>query len=627
MPGWSGRGGRGVRVDRASGGPLTGGRRGPRVPDPVPAARDHPRIRRGTPRGTRRDRGIPIPSPNFYCEFAEHVSAELVGPHQIEAGRRLGAEHENLLAAINNAIDTDDADVGLRLVCGMPSELRQVGVELRPPAESVATLAGAAEHPLYPKCLVLAGFQAAQRGDRPRAVSLRGEALAAAERLGDPDGLVEFQASGILVNLAFSVGSDTTAAAYSEEAAEMARAAGHFDFLAGVLAAAATYRAMAGEPERAMALASEGLTVARRLGAPSFLALNLVALAAASAEEDPDRANALLRESVALRDRLGLETSSLSTQAVIVSARIGDWPQTLALAPRRSARCTGPATDRSSPPSSTSLLGRSSPPTPRPPRRSKAPHAASSPARPTAQQQHQTSRRGSWNHRPHRARSISSRHCAARPRVNSAISSATHACTSSERRVEPWMTTTPSPSRSPQSTARSGSCQTTTRPELHRSRPSDCAGPDSLWIAGCSGALVRQATLVRFVWFTSLARSSGGGRGGGVAVGDGDVSCSPISRARPVSGRSIPKRCARRWHVTTRSCVARSSRTAASWSRRRVTGSTRRSRRRRMRSRPRSTRSSAWRANRGRRPGRCECVWVFIRARRRSATVTTTAPR
>ena len=270
---------------------------------------------------------------NFYCEFAERVSAELVGPHQIEAGRRLGAEHENLLAAINNAIDTDDADLGLRLVCGLPSELRQVGVELRPPAESVATLAGAAEHPLYPKCLVLAGFQAAQRGDRPRAVSLRGEALAAAERLGDPDGLVEFQAAGILVNLAFSVGATREAAAYSEEAAEMARAAGHSDFLAGVLAAAATYRAMAGEPGRAMALASEGLTVARRLGAPSFLALNLVALAAASAEEDPDRANALLREGIALRDRLGLETSSLSTQAVIVSTRIGDWSQTLALAP------------------------------------------------------------------------------------------------------------------------------------------------------------------------------------------------------------------------------------------------------------------------------------------------------
>ena len=180
----------------------------------------------------------------------------------------------------------------------------------------------------------------------------------------------------------------------------MARAAGHSDFLAGVLAAAATYRAMAGEPERAMALASEGLTVARQLGAPSLLALNLVALAAASAEEDPDRANSLLRESVALRDRLGLETSSLSTQAVIVSARIGDWSQTLDAARLAAIRAialgrrpTAPRRRRS-----TSLLVRSSPPTPRQPPSFRAPHAASSPARPTAHQQHQTSRRGSWNH-------------------------------------------------------------------------------------------------------------------------------------------------------------------------------------------------------------------------------------
>ena len=63
---------------------------------------------------------------------------------------------------MNYAIDTDDADVGLRLVCGMPSELRQVGVGLRHQREVVATLAGAAEHPLYPKCLVLAGSGAAR---------------------------------------------------------------------------------------------------------------------------------------------------------------------------------------------------------------------------------------------------------------------------------------------------------------------------------------------------------------------------------------------------------------------------------------------------------------------------------
>ena len=110
---------------------------------------------------------------NFYCEFAEHVSAELVGPHQIEAGRRLGAEHENLLAAINIAIDADDADVGLRLVCGCARPAPTVGVELRPPAESVATAGRGGRAPALPEMPRPRRFQAEQRGDRPRAVSLR----------------------------------------------------------------------------------------------------------------------------------------------------------------------------------------------------------------------------------------------------------------------------------------------------------------------------------------------------------------------------------------------------------------------------------------------------------------------
>ena len=68
----------------------------------------------------------------FYCEFAERVSAEILGPQQIDAGLRFGAEHENLSAAINNAIDADDADLGLRLVCGVPLVLAQIGFEFQP---------------------------------------------------------------------------------------------------------------------------------------------------------------------------------------------------------------------------------------------------------------------------------------------------------------------------------------------------------------------------------------------------------------------------------------------------------------------------------------------------------------
>ena len=60
--GRSGRRGRGVRSDRAACRPFAGGRGGPRFPDPIPTPGNHPRVWRGPPRGTRRNRRVPIPS-------------------------------------------------------------------------------------------------------------------------------------------------------------------------------------------------------------------------------------------------------------------------------------------------------------------------------------------------------------------------------------------------------------------------------------------------------------------------------------------------------------------------------------------------------------------------------------
>jgi predicted ATPase/class 3 adenylate cyclase len=268
----------------------------------------------------------------FYCRFSEQMSATIVGPQQIEIGRRFGAEHENVLAAINFAIDADDADLALRLVWAVPFPLEQVGVELRPPAEAAARLTGAAEHLLVPRCLALAAFQSAQHGDGSQSQRLLEEALAAAERLGDPDGYVETNAAGVQVFVALGAGAPRDAAVQAEEAADKARVRGRFGGVAVFLASAATYRAMAGDTDHAQVLATEGLTQARKVEAPTLIALNLVALAAALAEDDPAHANTLLRESITLCSSLGVESAPLANQAVLVSARIGDWRQTLALA-------------------------------------------------------------------------------------------------------------------------------------------------------------------------------------------------------------------------------------------------------------------------------------------------------
>jgi hypothetical protein len=55
--------------------------------------------------------------------------------------------------------------------------------------------------------------------------------------------------------------------------------------------------------------------------------------ARAFADQDPERAKLLLRESSQLRDSLGYESWPELTQSVLIGARLGDWPHTLTVAP------------------------------------------------------------------------------------------------------------------------------------------------------------------------------------------------------------------------------------------------------------------------------------------------------
>src|SRR6516225_6747901 len=48
----------------------------------------------------------------YYCQLAHDLQGDLVGAGQVTAGRRLVAEQENLTAAVNHAIDTNNVDLG-----------------------------------------------------------------------------------------------------------------------------------------------------------------------------------------------------------------------------------------------------------------------------------------------------------------------------------------------------------------------------------------------------------------------------------------------------------------------------------------------------------------------------------
>jgi predicted ATPase len=268
----------------------------------------------------------------YYVEFAHRVDEQIRGPAQIEAGQRLIAENENLLAAMNYAIDTDNADVALRLVRYVWAAQWQAAFDLGIPIRTMLELTGADQHPLFPFALEVAGNLAGLQGDTRTANSLLDDALDAAERLGDVDRHVEQHVWVSRTAIAFASGKTHEAAEHAQHAAEVARATNNVWLLASELGAAATFYAMAGEADQAVKLATEGLAIARRLQTPLQIVSNLAALAAALSDQDPEQASELLSESIQLRTTLGYESWQDVSQATLISARLEEWQQTLTLA-------------------------------------------------------------------------------------------------------------------------------------------------------------------------------------------------------------------------------------------------------------------------------------------------------
>jgi predicted ATPase/class 3 adenylate cyclase len=272
---------------------------------------------------------------DYYAEFAGSVSEECQGPQQADAVRRLTPERENLLAAMNHAIDSDDTDLAFGILHSLPPPGFLALNELRLQVEPLLALPDAGEHPLFPFGAAVAAEQAARQGDRGSTIAWCDEALAAKQRLGaDPDNDVDWIVCIARANLAAAAGQFSEAAAYAQRAVEFNRAAGRPAHVAIFLGGAASYYAFAGETEAAVRLAAEGLEVARTIGMRRALAMNTATLAGALADQNPERARDLLEESLEYSDELDDEGFLLGTHAVLISARLQDWPRALQLASR-----------------------------------------------------------------------------------------------------------------------------------------------------------------------------------------------------------------------------------------------------------------------------------------------------
>jgi hypothetical protein len=271
----------------------------------------------------------------YYAGLASALGELMLGPDQSEAGPRLAAEQENLLRAMNTAMDTQDVDLAFRLLASVPLMSVQSGFGFQLPPEPALGLAGASEHPDYPLVVAIAAVRVAGQGETERAEQLCEEASSAEGRLGThPDRLVEERVGAAKQLLALNRGSWHDAALAAERSVKVARSAGRLAPAAANLAAAGHSHAMAGDPDTGIPLATEGLALAWQVGMPYLIGVSLGSLANALVERDPERSRALLRESVQFAQSAGYESANQITVVVLVAGRLRDGPLVLELAPR-----------------------------------------------------------------------------------------------------------------------------------------------------------------------------------------------------------------------------------------------------------------------------------------------------
>ncbi len=276
-----------------------------------------------------------------WCKaMALAAEPELTGPDQAGWLGRLGAEYDNLRAAMEWAVSEASGAHDLLelaaslwrfwLIRGHWGEGREWL------ARAIAANAGVADATMA-SALAAAGALATEQGDYLAAGPLLASALGLWKEAGDPEGMAKalnhqgnlararFEydtARGLLVDaLAIRRSSDDrrgmavslrslgllallqkdhdTARSLFEEALPLARGAGDTRVLAGLTHALAAVATEDGDREKARHLAEEGLKLSRDLGDRQLIAEHLLILAAITGDEDK------VRKALAIWDALG----------------------------------------------------------------------------------------------------------------------------------------------------------------------------------------------------------------------------------------------------------------------------------------------------------------------------------
>jgi predicted ATPase len=109
---------------------------------------------------------------DYYGGFASTTTKNIFGPGQVEWGMRLAHERDNLHAAMAFALETEDLERAMRLLCAVPGLGVQINDLVIFDPAPVLVLEGAGNHPRFGRALMESAFIAAGRGETGHALEL-----------------------------------------------------------------------------------------------------------------------------------------------------------------------------------------------------------------------------------------------------------------------------------------------------------------------------------------------------------------------------------------------------------------------------------------------------------------------
>lgn len=233
-----------------------------------------------------------------YARLATSAGDGLRSKDEVTWTRRIDADLDNLRAVLAWAVATDDADLALRLTAPLAIAGTRGGYASAPWAQTAIALSGASLHPLYPEVLAWAGYAEATAGNYDRAVQLTKDACERAQTMSVPaSAMLQVLIQSAIV--AMWAGRLDDLAISTEKWLGTARSAGSDFYLAGGLnMSGTTMLVRGGDVSEARALFDDSLAAARRLGNPSLFAQCANMAAECRIETEPERARALLDESL-----------------------------------------------------------------------------------------------------------------------------------------------------------------------------------------------------------------------------------------------------------------------------------------------------------------------------------------